>query len=808
MPNITFQAYGAVIIDRSPPTTSIHLDGIYGESNWFTSDVSVSLSATDNYGVYSTGYSLGNDNWLNYTVPFRLTSEGKTTVLYSSTDVYGNVESTKYLDVNIDKTPPEATLTINGDAEETNNTEVIVTSRVVEFTSGISQMRFSNDGANWGGWQPYSMSASWTLESGYGEKTVYLEVNDRAGLTSRASDSIILIETVVDTGPGIGAEYIAAVSVGVAGVAITGAAYIWMRKRSVKGRGKEKKGLAPPLFTKLRWIQGQVFEVLSRGEKVRRMNALRANALHNLIVRIGPADQDWITSLKSSPEEKLALKDGFSNLKVVFSEPNHAPEPQVGKIKLPREGSSTTCEFSFSPREDTAQFRGRVIVLSKNRVLQTALLEGEVVSDPDQFSDLKLKFGIESIIQPNLSDLSSRQAFDLAFLANHTMDNSPGLTTIAEEEAFFKRLPVEGPVKEITRLLEDVLKHPDEYPRSIENRKNVEWLRKLAIKGKDLYDGIVVDQIGPKRLLNINRVQLVSTVDAYLPLEFIYDMPVPKCDATLCPCWREALERGRCEKCEIKGTFGPVDYLCPIGFWGLRLIVERQYFDPYNRPDMKGYDFSLRGESVGERPVLKVLRSAVFAASDKVDEVVAGSQDVLGVLEELTHHKVEQVATLEEWRNAVLTLQPSLIVLLTHISPYSMDPEMSQMEIGKGVGLPRNYITSQYLLPSEDAPRPVVLLLGCRTMSTKEPFRGFAASFRRQGAAVVLSTITEVLGRHVAPVSALLITDLEKVAEKHLSLGDALVLVRRKALAEGLPMVLSLVGIGDADWKFDAVEAG
>jgi hypothetical protein len=73
MPNITFQAYGAVIIDRSPPTTSIHLDGIYGESNWFTSDVSVSLSATDNYGVYSTGYSLGNDNWLNYTVPFRLT---------------------------------------------------------------------------------------------------------------------------------------------------------------------------------------------------------------------------------------------------------------------------------------------------------------------------------------------------------------------------------------------------------------------------------------------------------------------------------------------------------------------------------------------------------------------------------------------------------------------------------------------------------------------------------------------------------------------------------------------------------------
>ena len=605
-------------------------------------------------------------------------------------------------------------------------------------------------------------------------------------------------------------------------LAIAGAvagSYILLRRRRKKSydfkkaksqpamqQPDQREYLSPPP-PKLRWIQSQVFEVLRTGKKIRQINALRASALHWLVLRVGAADETWLTPSAEEaffPEDKLEWKKEFSNLQVVFSEPNHCPVPQIGKIVLPRYGSSTTCQFPFTPRQDKPYFRGRVIILEGNRVLQTALLEGKVLPNPEQFPELKLSFEIESIIQPNLNDLSNRRAFDLAFVANHTIDKSPALTTIAGDKALFNSLKgIESPIKEITKTLENVVKYPENY--SIE-QNNTQWLTDLALNGKQLFDGIVVDQIGKLKLLNINRIQLVSTVEEYLPLEFVYDMPAPRFNAALCIRWREALEEGACHGCKYKNAFAPVDYVCPLGFWGLRLIIERHYLDPYCKPDLGSYAFALKGEGVEGRKAIRVLKSAIFASSDRVDMVnKAGvkSKETFAALKDATHQRVEQVSTLEQWKQAIVRLEPSLIVLLTHISPCAEDPRQAQMEIGQGIGLPQPYISWKYVLPSENAPRPVVLLLGCTTMTTAIPFRSFAASFRREGAAIVLSTITQVLGRQVAPISALLVTSLEQAAKKGLGFGDALLLVRRKAMASGIPMVLSLVGIGDADWRLE-----
>lgn len=804
----------AIKEDVTPPQTEILLSGTSGENNWYTSDVLVTLSASDGVGILNIGYSFDNVAWLTYTAPFTITSEGKVTVHYNSTDTSLNVESTRTREVKIDKTPPTGTLVINNGAESTNTTEVVLALSASDTTSGISQMRFSNDGAEYSPWQAYGVSFSWSLQDGTGQKTVYVQFKDKAGRISTFSDSIALS---TPKGEGIPLEYIAA-AVAVATI-VSAVAYALIRPTLRSRPPSEEKVKAPlPFLSKLRWIQAQVFELPPRGkQKIRRTNALRANAPHILNVRVGPADQEWLTPPEESafPEDKLTWKNNISYLQVVFSEPNHSPEPQTREIVLPREGSSTTCKFNFNPRGEIPYFKGRVIILHGNRVLQTALLEGKVVPEPDQFPDSKLQFTVESVIQPNLGDLSSRGAFDLAFVANHTVDNSPAVVTIAHEQAFFNSLKnIEIPIKEITRILENVVERPDDFPKSMDDDKNVTWLRDLAINGRGLYGGIVVDQIGEQRLGKINRVQLVSTVDEYLPLEFIYDMPAPHFQARLCPKWHEALEKGLeeleeglCKDCTVKDSLPPAEFFCPLGFWGLRLVVERHYIDPYNKPDLKGYAFALKGESVEGRRVLRVLKSAIFAASEKVDEEIPQSQDVFKVLQDVTHRKVEQVTTLKSWRDAVVKLQPSLLVLLTHISPCSLDPRQPQMEIGKGVGLAQIYINRQYLVPSEDAPRPVVLLLGCTTLSTDIPFRSFAASFRREGAAIVLSTITDVLGRHVAPVSAQLVHNLEQAAEKGLSMGDALVLVRRKALIDGIPMVLSLVGLGDADWRFETVEA-
>jgi hypothetical protein len=58
--------------------------------------------------------------------------------------------------------------------------------------SGIASMRFRNSGTTtWSAWQAYATSRSWTLTSGAGTKTVYVQYRDKALNVSAATlDSI------------------------------------------------------------------------------------------------------------------------------------------------------------------------------------------------------------------------------------------------------------------------------------------------------------------------------------------------------------------------------------------------------------------------------------------------------------------------------------------------------------------------------------------------------------------------------------------------------------------------------------------
>ena len=53
-------------------------------------------------------------------------------------------------------------------------------------------MRFKNAGTTtWTAWQPYATSKSWTLTSGAGTKTVYVQYRDRASnVSATVQDSI------------------------------------------------------------------------------------------------------------------------------------------------------------------------------------------------------------------------------------------------------------------------------------------------------------------------------------------------------------------------------------------------------------------------------------------------------------------------------------------------------------------------------------------------------------------------------------------------------------------------------------------
>ena len=85
-----------------------------GANGWFTSNVTVTLSASDNCsGVASTEYSLDGVTFQPYTGSFTISTEGATTVSFRSTDLVGNVETLKTLVVMIDKSAPTVSLSAN-----------------------------------------------------------------------------------------------------------------------------------------------------------------------------------------------------------------------------------------------------------------------------------------------------------------------------------------------------------------------------------------------------------------------------------------------------------------------------------------------------------------------------------------------------------------------------------------------------------------------------------------------------------------------------------------------------------------------
>jgi F-box protein 2 len=55
---------------------------------------------------------------------------------------------------------------------------------------GATMVRLSNDGTTWSAWQPFAPTIPWTLGSGSGTHTVYVQFQDAAGVVSTVTDTI------------------------------------------------------------------------------------------------------------------------------------------------------------------------------------------------------------------------------------------------------------------------------------------------------------------------------------------------------------------------------------------------------------------------------------------------------------------------------------------------------------------------------------------------------------------------------------------------------------------------------------------
>jgi hypothetical protein len=117
--------------------------------------------------------------------------EGARSVRARFRDRVGLVSAEVLDSISVDTGAPYGTILINSGAGSTRSYSVTLTLSAGDARSGVTQMRFSNDGFVWSAWTPYATSASWTLSSGDGTKTVRAQFRDAAGnLSAVALDSI------------------------------------------------------------------------------------------------------------------------------------------------------------------------------------------------------------------------------------------------------------------------------------------------------------------------------------------------------------------------------------------------------------------------------------------------------------------------------------------------------------------------------------------------------------------------------------------------------------------------------------------
>jgi N-acetyl-beta-hexosaminidase len=194
----------SIQIETVAPTSSITCEGGACSSGWYTSSVSVALSATDSggSGVASIHYTTdGSDPTLSsptYSVPFTVSSA--TTVKFRGWDNAGNVEPTNAQLIQVDTTAPTSSIACNGStcSSSVYSSDVTVTLSATDSQSGVSVIRYTLDGTD-----PTASSTAYSGPFGVSETTtVKFHAWDNAGNVEPTNSQLItVIKVAPDTTP-------------------------------------------------------------------------------------------------------------------------------------------------------------------------------------------------------------------------------------------------------------------------------------------------------------------------------------------------------------------------------------------------------------------------------------------------------------------------------------------------------------------------------------------------------------------------------------------------------------------------------
>jgi chitodextrinase len=189
----------------SAPTVSLGTSPANGSTIMGT--VTLTATATDDVGVAGVQFLLdgaplgAEDTASPYSISWTTTtaSNGAHALSARARDAAGNTALATPVNVTVDNQAPTGSVVINGGAAATDSRTVTLTLAATDNAGAVSQMRFSNSTTGFSAAEAYATSKTWTLSSGTGTKTVYVQFRDVVGNWSGSFTDTIVIDTTTPT---------------------------------------------------------------------------------------------------------------------------------------------------------------------------------------------------------------------------------------------------------------------------------------------------------------------------------------------------------------------------------------------------------------------------------------------------------------------------------------------------------------------------------------------------------------------------------------------------------------------------------
>ncbi|MEU1505396.1 hypothetical protein [Kitasatospora sp. NPDC005748] len=561
-----------------------------------------------------------------------------------------------------------------------------------------------------------------------------------------------------------------------------------------------------------RFLQALV-AVRATGEP--RRQAFLPGAVHDIHLRVGPGSPEWHAATEEFPEEGLSFRGTGARLVVEFYEERSTASRHTSKaIVLPDRGASSEAVFPVAVGPDEREIRCGARVYHRDRLLQRLELTGPVgaADRPVAGREITVHGEVFSSLSDNSDSTDSTDATDSTSTAGTagTGDRRAAVIRIdSDDRADIRLNGTSTPVRLadldrfralIQQLLTDDLDRQLGAPET-ELPPPDALLRGLAQQGSTLFDQLAT--LGLGSLKDVTFLQVVSAEAAELwPVEFVYDYGYPRDGATLCAHWREALATGTCSCRRGAGSSDGTGRrtICPLGFWGLRMEIERRVERDRLTGTVVEPDATERGRAL--RPVDSVL----FAASDKVRAQDRTATAAL-LRTSFGADGLHTAASWRAWRQVVRAQGPPLLVALPHNA--SDEGSTAVLEIGKtnrpsrlaAVLIDRRYILSDR---HDGGTGPVVMLLGCTMAQAEVRWQNVAAKFLQESAPVVVATLVPTLGRQAAVMAGIGAATLADRASDGKSIGELVRDIRRLLLARGFTLAMSIVAFGDARWLVES----